>query len=347
MDSRWFERYRRQLSLDGFGMAAQQRVAEGHVLVVGAGGLGAPALLYLAAAGVGHITVVDDDVVELSNLHRQVIHAEKSVGQPKVDSAAAAMRALNSDVEITAVHARVTEENADELIAGADVVLDGTDNFAARYVVSAACARAEVPHVWASILGFDAQLSIFWANHGPIYSDLFPEAPPEGAVPRCAEAGVLGPVVGIVGSAMALESLKLLGGVGTPLVGTIAYFSGMDGRWEYIELTVPEGAAPEAKAVAEQKQEPLFRPEDLLVDVREQHEFDAGHLPHAYLYPLSGLRESIPSELLEEIASAQQAGGRVIVYCAAGVRSIEAIERLSIAGATGLYNLDGGINGLM
>lgn len=345
MDSQWIARYRRQLTLEGFGMAAQQRLAGSHVVVIGAGGLGAPALLYLAAAGVGRITVIDDDVVELSNLHRQVIHTEATVGQPKVDSAAAALRARNSDVEIIAVRARVTEGNADELFAGADVVMDGTDNFAARYAASAACARAKIPHVWASILGFDAQLSVFWADHGPIYSDIFPAAPPKGSVPSCAEAGVIGAVVGLVGTAMALEVVKLLGQVGTPLVGTIAYYSGLDGRWEYIELANPDvGAVPDEEP-AEPAAEQPWNPDYFMVDVREQHEFDSFHIPGARFAPLSGLREQVTPQLLEDIAAAQSAGQTVVVYCAAGVRSVEAIQRLQHAGAQQLYNLEGGING--
>ncbi|MDC7103142.1 ThiF family adenylyltransferase [Corynebacterium falsenii] len=346
-DAQWIARYRRQLTLEGFGMAAQRRLSRSHAVVIGAGGLGAPALLYLAAAGVGHITVIDDDTVELSNLHRQIIHTESAIGESKVNSAAEQMRQRNSHITITAVHARITDATAADLIATADIVLDGTDNFPARYATSAACSRARVPHIWGSILGFDAQLSVFWQGHGPVYTDVFPEAPPAGAVPSCAEAGVLGPLVGVVGTAMALEAVKILGGVGEPLVGVIAYLSGMSGRWEYIELATPEGSVPVSTNEEVQVGEALVasnEEDELLIDVREQGEYDAFHIPGARLVPLSGLRREVPEELVEELRSEQQRGRDVVVYCAAGVRSREAIEILAEAGVEGLRNMDGGIN---
>ena len=228
------DRYARQTAL--IGPAAQARIRAARIAVVGAGGLGSPALLYLAGAGVGHITLIDDDFLDLSNLHRQIIHSSADEGRPKVDSAVERLAGLNPDVEVTAVRERLTWSNAVNLLEGADVVLDGSDNFATRHVVSHACARLGVPHVWGSILGFEAQMSVFWAGRGPVYEDLYPAPPPPGSVPSCAQAGVLGPLVGVVGSAMAGEALKLVTGLGEPLVGRLGYYDSLAGTWEYLPL---------------------------------------------------------------------------------------------------------------
>ena len=244
---RRMRRYRRQVVLPGFGQRGQEALAGAHVAVIGAGGLGSPALLYLAGAGVGTVSIVDDDVVELSNLHRQVIHSAEEVGELKAGSARRRMEGLNDEVRVLEVRERITTANAARLLAGADVVLDGSDNFATRHAVSAGCAAAGIPHVWGSILGFEAQLSVFWAGRGPIYEDLYPEPPAPGSVPNCAQAGVLGPVVGAVGSAMALEALKIIAGMGDPLIGRIAFYSALEGTWEYIPL-LADPARPAAVA---------------------------------------------------------------------------------------------------
>nr|WP_221623011.1 ThiF family adenylyltransferase [Corynebacterium bovis] len=236
-------RFRRQVTLPGFGVAGQTALARAHVAVVGAGGLGSPALLYLAAAGVGTVTVVDDDAVELSNLHRQVVHRQDAVGEPKVASARATMHAINTDVTVRTVAARLTDDTACDILTGADVVIDGTDNFEARHAVSRACAVLGVPHVSGSVLGFDAQMSVFHAGHGPVYEDVFPAPPAPGSVPSCAEAGVLGPLVGTVGTAMALEAVKVVTGVGEPLRGVVAYLTGLTGRWEYIPVVADPAVA--------------------------------------------------------------------------------------------------------
>ena len=385
----WLVRYRRQLTLEGFGMEGQRKLDAGHVVVVGAGGLGAPALLYLAAAGVGHITVIDDDLVELSNLHRQVIHTEESVGQPKVDSAVQQLHARNSSVTVTGVGARVDQVNAVTLLEGADVVLDGSDNFATRYAVSRACAIHGIPHVWGSILGFDAQLSVFWAGHGPIYDDIFPTAPPAGSVPSCAEAGVLGPLVGVIGTAMALEAVKIIGEVGQPLTGTIGYFSGGTGRWEYIPIagdprvaqaladSVEKSAEPadenlpvadhvanvnraQAAHVHEQfDKHPAHAEQDrvdfstepsterVFIDVREPAEFQTFHIPGAHNLPLSQLRGGVDPAQLAQLRGELQQGHEVMVYCAAGVRSAEAVRIFDEAGVAGLHNVPGGISALL
>ena len=335
-------RYRRQITLIG---DRQSLLLGAHVAVVGAGGLGSPALLYLAGAGVGRITLIDDDVVDLSNLHRQVIHTDAGVGRLKAESARDAMLALNPSVQVDLVTERLTWPTAVEVLEGADVVLDGTDNFDTRHVVSAACARLGVPHVWASILGFDAQLSVFHADHGPVYEDLFPTPPPTGAVPNCAQAGVLGPVVGVVGSAMAAEALKLLTGLGEPLIGTLAYYSSLTGRWEYIPVAgSPETVErlrtenPPSSAPVPPVPEVHDIPEDaVLIDVREPAEVALTTIPGAVNVPLGDVLDGVDPPGLD-------AGHPVVVYCAGGVRSARAVAALAARGITGPVSLAGGID---
>lgn len=351
-------RYQRQITLAGFGLDGQEKLADAHVAVLGAGGLGSPALLYLAAAGVGEITVIDDDLVSTSNLHRQVIHTDAAVGSPKAESARRAMLARNPDMTVHVVSSRLTTDNAVALLRGADVVLDGTDNFAARYACSHACAVLGIPQVWASILGFDGQLSVFGMADGPVYEDVFPIPPPVGAVPSCSAAGVLGPVVGTVGTAMALEAVKVVTGVGSPLSGEIGYFDGLSGRWEYI----PVAADPAVASRVRQTPTPVagelaVEPSDesvsavpslegaLLLDVREPEEYATVHIPGAVNVPLSRLRGEV-AEVAEvaELAEAATTSGRpLVVYCAAGTRSAQAVEILAGAGITGV-NYPGGIN---
>lgn len=214
------ERYARHIILRELGGAGQQRLKAARVLVVGAGGLGAPALIYLAASGVGHIRVVDGDVVEASNLQRQVIHSEARIGQPKAASAATAMTALNSFISVDPVEAHLTEENAAGLVAGCDLVLDGTDNFATRYLVNRACVAAKVPLISAAITQWEGQISLYDPAHGtPCYQCVFPEAPAPGLVPSCAEAGVVAPLPGVIGTMMALEAVKAITGAGQTLAG--------------------------------------------------------------------------------------------------------------------------------
>ena len=397
LDARAVARYRRQLTLAGFGRAGQEALAGAHVAVLGAGGLGSPALLYLAGAGVGRITVIDDDVVDLSNLHRQVIHATARIGEPKADSARAAMLALNPDIEVRAVRERLTPANAAEVLGDAAVLLDGADNFAARHTASWACARAGIPHVWGSILGFEAQMSVFAATRGPVYEDLFPAPPAPGSVPSCAQAGVLGPVVGQVGSAMAMEALKVVTGGGEVLCGTLGYLDSLVGRWEYVPLvgdpevarrvaageflvdgsvvgdavcggSVEEpgdgsvggsagvaGGAGEAGAVGggagaggsvaggageRQVREVSEIPEGaVLLDVRDDSEYEAFHMPGAVHVPLPDLLAGRDPELPDAAEDAP-----VVVYCAGGVRSVLAVQTLTDRGFDGLVSLRGGID---
>lgn len=234
------ERYARQLSLPEVGVDGQRRLGKARVLLIGAGGLGSPAALYLAAAGVGRLTLVDDDRVERSNLHRQVLHGDADTGRLKVDSGAETLLGLNPRVEVTRIEARVGTANAHELLAGQDVVLDGSDNFATRYAVNDACVELDVPVVHGSVFRFEGDVSVFWPNRpgraGPCYRCLYPEPPPPEMAPSCAEAGVLGVVPGIIGLLQATETLKLLLGAGEPLVGRMLHYDALRGRFDEFEV---------------------------------------------------------------------------------------------------------------
>lgn len=366
LSPREISRYRRQLSLAGFGRDAQEKLADAHVAVIGAGGLGSPALLYLAGAGVGEITIFDSDTVDVSNLHRQVIHDTANIGVNKAESARQALSALNPEVTINVVEERLDEHNIIEHLRGVDVVLDGTDNFATRYNASWACAVHGIPHVWASILGFDAQLSVFYADNGPIYEDLFPIPPAPGSVPSCSQAGVLGPTVGVVGSAMALEAIKLLTGVGTPLIGKIGYFTALEGTWEYIPLVGNPDVTERVRTTgptsgAEAFEEPSTTATDaasttesdiaevddipenaLVIDVRNPDEVAMFAIPGTLKFPLPRIMDG---ETPEEIAQAQQQSRPVVIHCAGGIRSARAVEALNQRGFTeGIYSLRGGID---
>lgn len=364
-----YKLYGRQMILPEVGVQGQGRLKQARVAVVGAGGLGSPALLYLAGAGVGQILIIDDDRVEASNLHRQIIHTFSGVGNLKAESAALALRALNPMIEVETCLFRVTDENAGELLAGVDLVVDGSDNFATRYTVSRACAALGVPHVWGAILGFDAQMSVFWAGRGPVYEDLYPVEPAPGSVPNCATAGVLGALAGVVGTAMALEATKVLMGIGSPLVGKVAYFSGLEGTWDYIplvagsrEVVSAQGAVADGGVMASAENlssvgpalemswtdfaaEALER-EVFLLDVREEHEHRALAVPGSSLLALSEIKHLMSSgglsEKLEEVLPADVS--RVGVYCAGGFRSLEAVEILRGLGEMRAVSLTGGIS---
>jgi adenylyltransferase/sulfurtransferase len=235
-------RYSRHILLGEVGGTGQARLREARVLVVGAGGLGSPALLYLAAAGVGAIGIVDDDVLELSNLQRQIAHATDRLGMRKVDSAAAAARAINPHVAVLTHAVRLDAANADALVEGYDLVCDGSDNFATRYVVADACMRARKTLVSAAVLRFEGQISTFKPHDGgPCYRCLYPEAPPTGVVPSCAEAGVLGAVTGVMGTLQATEALKEIIGIGTGLSGRLLIFDALDMRFR--SLAIPRDPA--------------------------------------------------------------------------------------------------------
>lgn len=325
-------RYVRQLNV--VGLAGQQALARARVLVVGAGGLGSPAAIYLASAGVGTLGLIDDDVVETSNLHRQPLHMTESVGEPKVESAVAHLTALNPDVHVVTHRERLTADNARQILQGYDVVLDGADNFETRYVVSDACRDLGIPHVWAAVLMTGGQLSVFMP-HGPTYRDLYPVAPSD--VPTCAEAGVLGVVPGQLGVAQAAEALKLITGLGQPLVGQVGVYDMLTGMWEYVPLVGSGGASqPETGSTSREESTqtraaevvPAEIPADAFVlDVREESEFDSGHAPGARLLPLSTIMDN-PEGSARALALEVEhmPDPHVYVMCQAGVRSQYAIQ---------------------
>lgn len=354
-------RYARQIRLSGFGEDAQAALLDSHVLVIGAGGLGAPILSYLAAVGIGTITVIDPDIVELSNLHRQVIHTEAAIGNRKIDSARQRMTGINSSIEVTTIPQLLTPDNALELLDGVDIVVDGSDNFATRYLANDACEILGIPLVWGTILGFDGQVAVFDTRSGATLRDLYPQVPAPGSVPDCSVAGVLGPLCGSIGSAMAMEAIKVLTGIGTPLVNAVAIHSSLDAGWE----TVPVSRIPgrpaitnldehrsdydqhspelgilgdeaeeteEGTATAEQNLGPasLSWPEvsqaAVLVDIRDDDEVAAGMVPGAVHIPMDTLLAD-PDALPEP---AQPDG--IALYCRSGVRSAKTAAQLRSRG---------------
>ena len=361
------ERYARQIRLPGFGEEGQRRLSAGKVLVIGAGGLGSPALLYLAAAGVGTIGIIDDDVVDLTNLHRQVIHTTTHVGMPKTASAAQAVRALNPDVQVVEHTCRLTEGNAQDIIGRYDLVLDGTDNFLTRYTVDAACSEVSVPEIWGSILRHTAQVSVFWTGPrasahgvtepGVCLRDLFPSPPPPGSTPSCGEAGVFGLLCGQVGSIMAGEAIKLLTGMGEPLIGRVLLIDTASATYQSVPLS---GSAdrPEPLRGLALADSCTLTPRVATIDVAQLHGLLEARAAGAVTFTLLDVREDdewainridgachIPlGEVLASPASAiaQLDPGPVYVYCLAGVRSMRAAEAIADAGVTAV-SVDGGI----
>lgn len=361
-------RAQRQSRLPELGETGQRRLANARVLVVGAGGLGAPALLYLAAAGVGTIGVVDDDLVSLSDLHRQVIHAAAAVGEPKVDSAARRLAELAPELVVHRHPVRLDHANASSLLSGYDLVLDGADNFATRFLVSDACAAAGIPVVWASVLRFDAQVSVFWSRPpegvAPVtLRDLFPEPPAPDLVPSCAEAGVLGALCGIVGSMMAVEAVKLVVGIGRPLLGRVAVVDALTMRVREVPLSHGtlagtsrpttsstraalrvQGSSSPAPPHAGDRPDAGLTPEaylDLsrasttaLLDVREPSEHAADGLTAAVNVPFSDLLRAARSGRVSELLAAVgvPSGAQVVAYCSAGARAARAGRLLADAG---------------
>ena len=349
----------RHLLLAEIGVEGQRRLRNARVCVIGAGGLGAPVLQYLAAAGVGTIGIVDDDVVDVSNLQRQVIHGTADVGRPKVDSAADAIRELDPDIRVVAHCERLTSENVDAILGSYDVVVDGTDNFPTRYLVNDACVRLGLPEVWGSVLRFDAQTTVFWGRHGVQLRNLFPEPPAADEVPSCAEAGVLGALCGQVGSVMATEVVKLVTGTGESLLGRVLVIDALRGRWSEVPLVgsdrpatapigndrpvvpreeirmsyVPVTTAPEL--VARLAAREAGTDEFLLIDVREPEEFAAGAIPGAVLVPLGSV---LDGSALDGLPRDQE----IVVQCQVGARSLTAARVLRGLGYDA-SNLDGGI----
>jgi molybdopterin/thiamine biosynthesis adenylyltransferase/rhodanese-related sulfurtransferase len=354
-------RYSRHLILPGVGIEGQQRLKASRVLVVGAGGLGSPSAMYLAAAGAGTIGLVDFDTVDLSNLQRQVIHDTGQIGRPKLDSAVERLRGINPQVQIQPFATRLTSENALRILGDFDIVLDGSDNFPTRYLINDACVLLGKPYVYASILRFDGQVSLFSAREGPCYRCLFAEPPPPGLVPGCAEGGVLGVLPGIVGSIQALEAIKWILGTGETLLGRLLLIDALTMRTREIKLKKDPacpacGASPSITGLIDYEafcggvpgsdSDLEISAEDLkrelaggrppqLVDVREPYEWRIAHIAGATLLPLGEL-----DRRLEELDPARS----VVTYCHHGVRSLQAREILKAAGFSNVRSLGGGVD---
>ena len=358
-------RYGRHLVLKEVGTSGQRKLKSARVLLVGAGGLGSPAALYLAAAGVGTLGLVDFDVVDMSNLQRQVIHGTSDVGRPKLDSAADRIREINPHVHVEKFETALTSQNALEIAASFDVVVDGTDNFPTRYLVNDMCVILDKPNAFGSVLRFEGQASVFATKTGPCYRCLFREPPPAGAVPSCAEAGVLGVLPGLVGTIQATEAIKLILGEGNPLIGRLLLIDALSMQFRTIELQRdPECPACGTREIRELIDYEAFcgvgpnvnqgeegdgisdiEPADLakriergddlqLIDVREEWEWQIARLPGARLIPLGQL-----SSQIETLDRSREA----VIYCKSGVRSMHAAYELEDAGFTKLANLSGGI----
>ena len=358
-------RYSRHLILPDVGIDGQRKLKAGRILLIGAGGLGSPLALYLAAAGVGTLGLVDFDVVDVSNLHRQVLHGTKDVGRPKLDSAVDRIRDVNPHVHVEPYETRLTSANALDIIRDYDVVIDGTDNFATRYLTNDACVLLGKPNVYGSIFRFEGQASVFALEEGPCYRCLFPEPPPPGLVPSCAEGGVLGVLPGLVGTIQATEGIKLILGVGEPLVGRLLLIDALGMRFRTVRLRkdpncpacgtheITElidydqfcGVAPET-TVANSNQIPEITPTELaerlrrgddidLIDVREPHELRIAQIPNVQLIPLGTLAEALPT---------LDASREAVVICRTGARSGRAVQQLRAAGFRKVWNLAGGIH---
>ena len=359
-------RYSRHLIMPEVGMDGQLKLKAASVLCIGAGGLGSPVAMYLAAAGVGRIGIVDFDVVDYSNLQRQIIHGTPDVGRPKLESARDSLAAINPEVRVETHDVALSSSNALDLFRGYDVIVDGTDNFPTRYLVNDACVLLRKPNCYGSIFRFEGQASVFGAPDGPCYRCLYPEPPPPGLVPSCAEGGVLGILPGVVGTIQATEAVKLIMGAGEPLIGRFLIYDALRMRFRELKLrrdpdcpvcgehpTVTElidydqfcGVAPAAAAAAEpppsddatveQLKARLDRREaPFILDVREPQEYQICNIPGSTLIPLGEL----PARLQE-----LEGRGEMIVHCKSGARSAKAVKLLREAGFAQARNLRGGI----
>jgi molybdopterin/thiamine biosynthesis adenylyltransferase/rhodanese-related sulfurtransferase len=360
-------RYSRHLLIPEVGLDGQRKLKAASILLIGSGGLGSPAALYLAAAGIGHIGLVDYDVVDFSNLQRQVIHGTSTINQLKVESARDRMLDLNPDIEVEIYNEPFTSENAMHIAEPYDIIIDGTDNFPTRYLTNDLCVLTGKPNVYGSIFRFEGQASVFYAKEGPCYRCLFPEPPPPGLVPSCAEGGVLGVLPGTIGTIQATEALKLILGIGESLIGRLLLYNALDMSVEYVKLRknpnckvcgpnpevtelidyeafcgVPghdheEGAVGGGWDItAVQLDERLKEGNHIrLIDVREPHELEISRIDGAELIPLGQL-----AQRMHELDSAEE----IVLFCKGGTRSARALELLASAGFRKMKNLKGGIN---
>ncbi|TDC51396.1 adenylyltransferase/sulfurtransferase MoeZ [Jiangella ureilytica] len=357
-------RYSRHLIIPDVGMAGQKRLKNAKVLVVGAGGLGSPALLYLAAAGVGTLGIVEFDEVDESNLQRQIIHGQSDVGRSKAQSARDSVKEVNPYVDVVLHETRLDNDNVLDIFAGYDLILDGTDNFATRYLVNDAAVLLGKPYVWGSIYRFEGQVSVFWAEHGPNYRDLYPEPPPPGMVPSCAEGGVLGVLCASIGSIMVTEAIKLITGIGDPLLGRLMIYDALEMNYTTLKIRkdptaepvtelidyeafcgtlsdeAAEAAADATISVVKLKawldEREAGRRDFLLVDVREPNEYEINRIPGAVLIPKG---EFLTGEALEKLPQDKQ----VVLHCKSGMRSAEALAVIKGAGMADAVHVGGGV----
>jgi molybdopterin/thiamine biosynthesis adenylyltransferase/rhodanese-related sulfurtransferase len=353
-------RYSRHLIIPDVAIAGQKRLKNARVLVVGAGGLGSPALMYLAAAGVGTLGIVDFDVVDESNLQRQIIHGQSDIGRPKAESARDTVREINPYVTVNVHAERLDNDNVLEIFSGYDLILDGTDNFATRYMVNDACVLLGKPYVWGSIYRFDGQVSVFWDKYGPNYRDLYPDPPPPGMVPSCAEGGVLGVLCASIGSVMVNEAIKLITGIGETLLGRLLVFDALEMSWHEIKIRKDPNTpkitelidyeefcgvvSQEAAAAAVGSTITASELKDLLdsdkpvylVDVREPAEWEIVRIPGATLIPKDQILRG------DALASLPQ-DKQLVMYCKTGVRSAETLAAVKAAGFSDAVHVQGGV----
>lgn len=360
-------RYSRHLIIPDVAMAGQQRLMNAKVLCVGAGGLGSPTLMYLAAAGVGTLGIVEFDTVDESNLQRQIIHGQSDIGKSKAQSAKEKISEINPYVNVITHEERLDNSNVMELFAQYDLIVDGTDNFATRYLVNDACVLLKKPYVWGSIYRFDGQASVFWAEYGPCYRCLYPEPPPPGMVPSCAEGGVLGVLCATIGSIQTTEAIKLLTGVGEPLVGSLMVYDALEMSFRKIKVRKDPNcplcsASPKqtallpdydafcgviSDAAAEASQGSTITVQELkakidakdnfyLVDVREPSEFEIVRIPGSHLIPKQGF---LDGSALADLPQDKP----IILHCKSGVRSAECLAILKSAGFADAAHVSGGV----
>jgi len=360
------KRYSRHLIIPDVGKTGQRRLKNARVLVVGAGGLGSPALLYLAAAGVGTLGVIDFDVVDESNLQRQIIHGQSDIGRPKAVSAMESIREVNPLVNVVLHEERLDSDNAMQIFEPYDLIVDGTDNFATRYLVNDACVLLGKPYVWGSIYRFDGQASVFWAEHGPCYRCLYPEPPPPGMVPSCAEGGVLGVLCASIGSIQVNEAIKVITGIGEPLAGRLMIYDALEMNYRTVRVrkdpecpvcgknptitelidyeefcgTVSEDAQKAAAGstiTATELKDMLDHGEDIfLIDVREPNEYEIVSIPGAVLIPKG---EFLSGAALERLPQDK----RIVLHCKSGQRSAEALAVVKNAGFSDAVHVGGGV----
>ncbi|MDG4821295.1 adenylyltransferase/sulfurtransferase MoeZ [Asanoa sp. WMMD1127] len=360
-------RYSRHLIIPDVGVTGQKRLKNARVLCVGAGGLGSPALMYLAAAGVGTLGIVEFDTVDESNLQRQIIHGQSDIGRPKAESAAATVKEINPYVNVVIHNTALDRDNVKEIFSQYDLIVDGTDNFATRYMVNDAAVLLGKPYVWGSIYRFDGQASVFWAEHGPCYRCLYPEPPPPGMVPSCAEGGVLGVLCASIGSIQVTEAIKLLTGIGEPLVGGLTVYDALEMSYRKIKVrkdpdcvlcgpnatltdlmedyedfcgavsVEAQEATVDATITARELKEWQDAGKDFfLVDVREPAEYEIVRIPGSTLIPKG---EILSGEALSALPQDRQ----IVLHCKSGVRSAEALAAVKAAGFKDAVHLQGGV----